>query len=210
MNKISGTAWGKAGLIFLAMNLVGIAVALFLAAGLGSDSIGLLCDGLSRFLNISFGNASLLYNLIIILAAFILARNNMGAGTIVYALLSGYFIDFYGLIFSPLHLESQPLIVRILSFCAGQFCLSLALALLISMRLGMNALDALLCKAENRSRMPYSWMRTAVDVSYVAAGTLMGGVFGPGTICSILLTGFMVERFTKVLVLPSAGCEETA
>ena len=199
MNVISATTLRKAGLIFLAMNLVGIAVALFLAAGLGSDSIGLLCDGISCFLNISFGNASLLYNLAIILSAFLLARQNIGGGTIVYALMSGYFIDFYGLLLSPIHLGSQHFLLRILAFCMGQFCLSLALALLISMRLGMNALDALLCKAENRSRIPYAWMRTAVDISYVVMGTLMGGTFGPGTICSVLLTGFMVGKFTKVL-----------
>lgn len=199
MNRSSVTAVQKAGLIFLAMNLVGIAVALFLAAGLGSDSIGLLCDGLSHFLDISFGNASLLYNLVIILSAFLLARQNIGAGTIVYALLSGYFIDFYGLLLSPLHLSNQHFLLRIIAFCAGQFCLSLALALLISMHLGMNALDALLCKAENRSHIPYSWMRTAVDISYVVIGTLLGGTFGPGTICSVLFTGFMVSRFTKVL-----------
>ena len=50
-------AMKKCLLVFLVMNLVGIAVTLFLASGLGSDSIGLLCDGIRHVLPISFGNA---------------------------------------------------------------------------------------------------------------------------------------------------------
>lgn len=84
----------KCLLVFCIMNLVGIAVALFLASGLGSDSIGLLCDGIRHVLPVSFGNASLLYNLLIIVVAFIVAKENLGLGTVVYALVSGYFIDF--------------------------------------------------------------------------------------------------------------------
>lgn len=45
------------GMIFVVMNLVGIAIALFLATELGSDSIGLLCDGLSRKLRISIADS---------------------------------------------------------------------------------------------------------------------------------------------------------
>lgn len=192
MTRALSASLRKAGFIFLAMNLVGLAVGLFLEGGLGSDSIGLLCDGLSHSLHISFGTASLLYNLLIIAMALLLARGNIGGGTVVYALLSGYFIDFYRLILSPFSLGSQHLLIRILAFCIGQFCLSLALALLISLKLGMNALDALLCKAENCSPFSYAGMRTAVDISYVVLGTLMGGTFGAGTV----LLSVLIESFT--------------
>ena len=101
------------------MNLVGIAVALFLASGLGSDSIGLLCDGIRHVLSISFGNASLLYNLLIIVAAFIVAKENLGLGTVVYALVSGYFIDFYGYVIELLKVNENIMAVRILSFIIG-------------------------------------------------------------------------------------------
>ena len=94
-------------LIFLVMNLVGAAVALFLENGLGSDSIGLLCDGLHRMTGLSYGNASMLYNLAIIAAAAVFARGNLGAGTIVYALTSGYFIDFYCWLMDPFTLGGK-------------------------------------------------------------------------------------------------------
>lgn len=192
-------AMKKCLLVFLVMNLVGIAVALFLASGLGSDSIGLLCDGIRHVLPISFGNASLLYNLLIIVLAFGIAKENLGLGTVVYALVSGYFIDFYGYIIEALKVNENVMAVRVLSFIIGQCCLSLGLAILIQLKLGMNALDAVLYKIQEKSKLPYAGLRTACDISYVILGTLMGGTFGIGTICSVLLTGTMVSRIIKII-----------
>lgn len=189
----------KCLLVFCVMNLVGIAVALFLASGLGSDSIGLLCDGIRHVLSISFGNASLLYNLLIIVAAFIVAKENLGLGTVVYALVSGYFIDFYGYVIELLKVNENIMAVRILSFIIGQCCLSLGLAILIQLKLGMNALDAVLYKIQEKSKLPYAGLRTGCDISYVILGTLMGGTFGIGTICSVLLTGTMVSKIIKIM-----------
>lgn len=183
--------------VFVAMNLVGAAVALFLENGLGSDSIGLLCDGISHTLGWRFGNASLVYNLVIIVVALLISKSNLGIGTVVYALCSGYFIDFYQWIFQPFQMMENPLALRILGFVVGQICLSLALALLIQLKLGMNALDALLYKIESLNKIPYAVLRTVTDLIYVIVGTIMGGTFGVGTICSVLLTGTMVSILTK-------------
>ena len=189
----------KCLLVFCVMNLVGIAVALFLASGLGSDSIGLLCDGIRHVLPVSFGNASLLYNVLIIVVAFIVAKENLGLGTVVYALVSGYFIDFYGYVIEVLKVNENIMTVRILSFIIGQCCLSLGLAILIQLKLGMNALDAILYKIQEKSKLPYAGLRTGCDISYVILGTLMGGTFGIGTICSVLLTGTMVSKIIKII-----------
>ena len=186
-------------LIFLVMNLVGAAVALFLENGLGSDSIGLLCDGLHRMTGLSYGNASMLYNLAIIAAAAVFARGNLGAGTIVYALASRYFIDFHCWLMDPFALGGNPFLLRFLGFAVGQIFLSLALAILIQMNLGMNALDALLTRLSQRVKLPYAALRTGADLTYVVIGTLMGGVFGIGTILSVLLTGTMIRAFTRCL-----------
>lgn len=191
--------WKKALFVFAAMNLVGIAVALFLESGLGSDSIGLLCDGISHAIKSTFGNASLVYNLAMILVAFMVAKKSVGLGTAVYALFSGYFIDFYRLIFQFWNLSEKWFVLRAIAFTIGQLCLSLALAILIQKKLGMNALDAVLHKLQEKSNINYSILRTAADILYVVIGTVLGGTFGIGTICSVLLTGFMVGKWIALL-----------
>lgn len=189
----------KIVMVFVVMNSIGIAVALFLDSGLGSDSVGLLCDGIRHTFLISFGNASLFYNLLIILIACLVARKNMGLGTVVYALVSGYFIDFYSWILTDIHLAEQDMLIRILAFAIGQCCLSLGLALLIQLNLGMNALDAVLYKIQNHTNFSYTIMRTGCDISYVVIGTVLGGTFGAGTICSVLVTGTMVTMITNII-----------
>lgn len=195
MNKVIS----KIVMVFVVMNLIGIAVALFLESGLGSDSVGLLCDGIRHAFLISFGNASLFYNLLIILIACLVARKNMGLGTIVYALVSGYFIDFYSWILSDICLAEQIMPIRILAFAIGQCCLSLGLALLIQLNLGMNALDAILYKIKKATNFSYAIMRTGCDISYVIIGTVLGGTFGIGTTCSVLMTGTMVIMITSMI-----------
>ena len=189
----------KIVMVFVVMNSIGIAVALFLESGLGSDSVGLLCDGIRHTFLISFGNASLFYNLLIILIACLVARKNMGLGTVVYALVSGYFIDFYSWILTDIHLAEEDMLIRILAFAIGQCCLSLGLALLIQLNLGMNALDAVLYKIQNHTNFSYTIMRTGCDISYVVIGTVLGGTFGAGTICSVLVTGTMVTMITNII-----------
>lgn len=191
----------KYAYIFMAMNLVGIAVALFIENGLGSDSIGLLCDGVQHVTGWTFGNSSLFYNLVVIILSLLFARGNIGLGTIAYALFSGYFIDFYSWLLEPLQLGNNAIGYRVIGFAIGQISLSLALAALIQMKLGMNALDALLYKINKKSSVPYSVLRTITDISYVLLGTLMGGTFGVGTILSVLLTGTMISKIIKFIEL---------
>lgn len=185
--------------IFIAMNGVGIGVGIFLQCGLGSDPIGIICDGLSCFLCIQFGHASLIYNLLLICLAFLVARTNIGAGTIVYALLSGYFIDLYNYILSFLDFHNMHIVAKLSFYIIGELFFAFALALLIYFKFGMNALDALIYKIEDVTNISYAKLRTFVDIFYSVVGSILGGVFGIGTIISILFTGTFVNLFTKKL-----------
>lgn len=185
--------------IFVAVNLIGVAVALILESGLGCDPIGLLCDGVSKFFSIQFGIASFYYNVGIIGLALLLAKKSLGMGTISYGLLSGFFIDFYRMIFINLGIAEMGMTTLILAFIIGEVCMSLAFAIFMQLDLGMTALDAVLVKIKGRLNIPYSYAKIATDILLVLTGTLLGGVFGIGTIISALVTGILVERFGKMI-----------
>lgn len=184
------------GLIFITMNILGLSIALFLNIGLGADSIGLLSDGIHRQFSISFGTASLAYNSIIIIISLFFAKSKLGFGTIVYAAFTGYFTDFYFMFLKEIDMESLHLLVRLLIFMVAQCGLSLGLSMLIQCKLGMSALDALLKKLEEKSRIPYPILKTSTDFCYVVIGILCGGVFGIGTIISVCTTGYLISLFT--------------
>lgn len=189
----------KVLLIFLSVNLIGIAVSLILQSGLGCDPIGLLCDGISHMFFISFGAASFLYNGLIIGIAMLVAGRNLGIGTIAYGLLSGVFIDIYQMVFSRFDLKSRGWVCVVLIFFVGEICMSLAFAILIQLKLGMTALDAVLVKLKETTHIPYAYLKICVDILLVISGTLMGGIFGVGTIISALITGILIARFAGMI-----------
>lgn len=185
--------------IFLAVNLIGISVALMLESQMGCDPIGLLCDGISHLLNIQFGLASFFYNLLMIALALLISRKNLGTGTVVYGLLSGFFIDFYRMIFQAVSLADSQFLIRLMAFVLGEILMSAAFAILMQLHLGMTALDAVLMKIREITHFPYSVLKFTTDTIFVVTGILWGGIFGAGTIASALVTGFLVSRIARMI-----------
>lgn len=184
--------------VFITMNLVGIGIAIFLETGLGADPIGILCEGISVRFHMMFGTASLLYNLCLILIAFAFSRSNMGLGTISYALFSGYFIDAYRVLLVPLHLGNCALLMRLVFYFTGLIFFTLGLSILISLSLGMNALDAILYKTEASTPFKYRTLRMCFDIFQTVLGFLWGGTFGAGTVICALCTGNLISFFVKL------------
>jgi len=189
----------KALWIFLAVNLLGISITCFLESGLGCDPIALLSNGISKALSTSFGIASFLYNAVTIGLACLLARKFLGAGTIVYGLLSGFVIDIYGMVFQRLSVSSVGLISNVMFFIVGEVLMSAAFAILMHLDLGMTALDALLTALSKRIKVSYAVLKAGIDAVFVITGMLLGGAFGAGTIVSVGVTGILVTKIGQVL-----------
>ena len=108
--------------ILLSILLTGLGVALFVHANLGSDTITVFIDGLHRILNISYGSASRLYNIIMLVIALIVSFKNIGWATIVYGLTVGFAMDYFEVLLDPLNIENMNIIMRLIVACLGQLC----------------------------------------------------------------------------------------
>ncbi|MCI9128656.1 MAG: hypothetical protein HFG28_16155 [Eubacterium sp.] len=188
------TWFSKYAWIFLALNFLGIGISCFLESGLGCDPIALLSDGISKAFSVSFGTASFFYNVATIVCAFLFAGKYLGAGTIVYGLLSGFMIDFYSMVFERFSISCTGLFGSLFFFCAGEIMMSAAFAVLMQLNLGMTALDALLTAGNRKTGIPYAIWKMGTDAVFVITGFLLGGSFGAGTIVSAAVTGMLVAR----------------
>lgn len=186
----------KGLLICLAGCCIGVGVGIILYANIGGDTVTVFQDGMHVVLRCSYGQASRIYNGVLILAALALARNNFGAGTILSALITGFAIDFSfdGLTALGLNLPFPALFVI---FLVGQTVYTLGLSILIRCKLGMNGLDSLLYRLSDLVKKPYKYLRIAADLLLTLVGWLLGGVVGIGTAVSILCTGYMIDLFSK-------------
>ena len=187
----------KGFLIILAGLCIGVGVGVILYANVGGDTITVFQDGMHNVLSISYGQASLLYNAVLIVLALIFSKNNFGAGTIVTALITGLMIDISNNFLVSLNLELD-FIMKLMVFFIGLSIYTFGLALLIKCKLGMNALDSLIYRLVDMIHIEYKWIRIVADLILTILGFIMGGVVGIGILVSILCTGMMIDLFTKI------------
>ena len=175
--------------------LIGIGAGTILYAGIGGDTVTVFQDGLHALFNISYGQASRIYNVVFVVLALIFARKYSGIGTVLSALVIGYAIDISNSLWL-LTMFKTGFISGLIIFMTGLVIYALGIALLIRCDAGMNCLDALLYRLMDVTSLKYKYLRIAADVILTVSGCLMGGVFGVGTVIAVFLTGPLVELFT--------------
>ena len=175
--------------------LIGIGAGTILYAGIGGDTITVFQDGLHALLNISYGQASRIYNVVFVVLALIFARKYSGAGTVISALVIGFLIDISNSLWLLTKLNNG-FVSGLIIFLIGLTIYASGIALLIRCDAGMNCLDALLYKLMDVTGLKYKYLRIAADVILTVTGCFMGGVFGVGTVIAVFLTGPLVELFT--------------
>lgn len=185
--------------IFTAIILTGLGVALFVHANLGSDTITVFIDGLHKVLNVSYGSASRIYNLIMLVIALIVSFKNIGWATIIYALTVGFSMDYFEVLLEPLNIEHMNIIMRLLVVCLGQLCFGVTYALLIKYRKGMNQVDAISYAIVNKFNIPFKWIRTTMDIILLILGWILGGVIGVGSIIAMSTTGVLIDFILKLI-----------
>ena len=175
--------------------LIGIGAGTILYAGIGGDTVTVFQDGLHALFNISYGQASRIYNVVFVVLALIFARKYSGIGTVLSALVIGYAIDISNSLWLLTMLKTG-FISGLIIFMTGLVIYALGIALLIRCDAGMNCLDALLYRLMDVTGFKYKYLRIAADVILTVTGCLMGGLFGIGTVIAVFLTGPLVELFT--------------
>lgn len=196
--------------IIISILLTGLGVALFVHANLGSDTLTVFVDGLHRVLNCSYGAASRIYNLIVLVIALIVSRKNIGWATIVYALSVGFTMDYFEKLLQPLQIQNADMITRLICVCLGQVCFGVTYALLIKYRSGMNQIDAISYAIVDKTGISFKWVRTGMDVLLLTSGWLLGGVVGVGSIIAMTTTGVLVDFILNVMSYKEKNNEEFA
>ena len=143
--------------------LIGIGAGTILYAGIGGDTVTVFQDGLHALFNISYGQASRIYNVVFVVLALIFARKYSGIGTVLSALLIGYAIDISNALWLLTMLKTG-FISGLIIFMTGLVIYALGIALLIRCDAGMNCLDALLYRLMDVTCLKYKYLRIAADV----------------------------------------------
>lgn len=169
--------------------LYGITLALMIRAGLGNAPWDVLHQGLARHLPLSIGEVLIIVSLIV-LVLWIPIREVPGLGTICNAFLIGIAAD---ATLSVVH-EPRELWLRLVMMLAGVLGNAVATAYYIGAQLGPGPRDGLMTGLHRSTGLPIGRVRTALEVSVVVIGWLLGGTLGIGTLLYAVSIGPLVQR----------------
>ena len=170
--------------LLVGLFLYGIAIALMVRAGIGLSPWDVLAQGLSFKTGIAFGWVTNLVGLVV-LAFWIPLRQRPGLGTILNVLLIGPSAQL-GLDLLP---QQTELWAQVLFFAAGLALLAVATGLYIGPRMGPGPRDGLMTGLHARTGRPIWMVRTAIEVTALIIGWVLGGNVGVGTLAFALLVG---------------------
>ena len=176
-------------ILLIGLTIAHFGVTLFLLADLGADPFNVLVQGVYRSSSRLTGWSLLTHGRILILLCFIIIlvllyidRSYIKAGTILCMICGGPIIDFFTIFLSPLFPENCSLIYKIFMLALGCVILAYGMTIVIKSDAGTGPNDLVAVAISDKTHKPFSIVRIVVDVSFVLAGFLLGGIVGIGTI----------------------------
>ena len=174
--------------LYAGLVLYGLSMALMVRSSLGVMPWDVLHQGLSRRLGWSLGSVTIVVGALVLLA-WIPLRERPGLGTLSNVVVVGLAVD------AVLAVLPAPggLAGRAAFAAAGILLNGVATAAYIGVRLGPGPRDGLMTGLVRRTGGPLGPIRTAIEVTVVLTGWLLGGTLGVVTVLYALSIGPLVH-----------------
>ncbi len=179
--------------------LYGVSDAMLLLPGLGADPWDVFHQGLSRRLGLGVGTWSILVGALV-LALWVPLRQRPGLGTLANVVAIGSVIDLTLAVVPAPH----GLALRTVVLLAGVGLNGVATGAYIGAGLGPGPRDGLMTGLAARGRS-IRVVRTAIELTVLAAGFALGGTVGVGTVVYAVAIGPLAHVFIPLLRIRRDG-----
>ena len=176
--------------------LYGTSMALQIRAGLGLNPWDVLHEGITAHAPWSFGVTTAITGVLVLLI-WIPLRQRPGIGTVANVLVIAVAVD-AALALVP---EQHVLAARITMMVGGIVLNGVATALYVGARLGPGPRDGLMTGLAARTGWSIRAVRTGIEVVVLAAGWLLGGTVGVGTVLYAVAIGPLTQLFLPFLAV---------
>ena len=171
------------------ITMIGIGVAFNYMADLGLGPWGVLHDGISKTIGISYGQAGILTSLISLLL-WIPLKQKPGIATIFDAFWIGLTADFVINIIPV----AQSLLIQIIYLISGITLIGLGTAIYVGADLGAGPRDGIMVGLEKLG-LKIGNARTLLEFVAFSIGFLLGGKIGIASIIIVLSIGRVLQVF---------------
>lgn len=191
--------------LYAGLVLYGASAGLQVHAALGLGPWDVFHQGVSEHSGLSIGTVSILTGAAVLLL-WIPLRQRPGLGTVSNVLIVGLAMD------ATLRLLPQTgsLGARIVLLVAGVVLNGAATGLYISARLGPGPRDGLMTGLHRVTGRSLRLVRTGIEVAVLAAGFLLGGSVGAGTVLYAVAIGPLAQFFLPLFAIPEPATARPA
>jgi len=185
--------------LYAGLVLYGLSAALILLSALGNDPWDVLHQGLSRQTGIGTGTWVCLVGAVVLLL-WIPLRQRPGVGTLSNVVVVGLVMEVVLRTIDP----PGDIAARAALLAAGVFLNGVATGMYIGARLGPGPRDGLMTGLAARGRSLRA-VRTTIELTVLAAGAVLGGTVGVGTLVYALAIGPLAHVFVPAFTVVGAG-----
>lgn len=186
--------------LYVGLALYGASSALLVRSGLGLEPWNVLHQGLAERTGLSMGVVLTILGALILLL-WIPLRQRPGLGTISNVLVIGAAMD-ATLAVTP---DARTLVARVLLMITGIILNGAATGLYIAARFGPGPRDGLMTGLNRITGLSIRSVRTAIELTVVATGFVLGGTVGVGTLLYALSIGPLAQVFLRLFAVPSTS-----
>jgi uncharacterized membrane protein YczE len=189
--------------LYAGLVLYGFSIALMVRSHLGLAPWDVLHSGLTKWFPIDIGQALVVVSFVVMLG-WIPLREMPGIGTISNAIVIGLSTDaFLAVLRTPNAFAVRPPLLL-----AGVALQGVATAAYIGAQFGRGPRDGLMTGLARRTGRSLRFVRTAMELTVVAIGLLLGGVAGVGTILYAVAIGPLSQAMLPTFIVTSAPVPE--
>ncbi|GAU69687.1 hypothetical protein SSP35_14_00210 [Streptomyces sp. NBRC 110611] len=182
--------------LYTGLVLYGVSMGLMVRADLGLEPWSVLNQGISHHTGLSIGMVTIVSGALILLL-WIPLRQRPGLGTVSNVVILGVVMD-ATLAWVP---QLHALGARIPLLAFAVLLNGAATGLYISARFGPGPRDGLMTGLHLRTGRPVRLVRTCIEVTVLAAGFLLGGSLGAGTVLYALAIGPLAQFFLRACAI---------
>jgi uncharacterized membrane protein YczE len=176
--------------------LYGTSMALQIRSGLGLNPWDVLHEGLTEQTSLSFGVVTAITGAVVLLL-WIPLRQRPGIGTVANVLVIAVVVDIaLALLPAP-----EALAARIVLLVGAIVLNGIATAAYVGARFGPGPRDGLMTGFSARTGRSVRLVRTCIEITVLAAGWLLGGTVGVGTVLYALTIGPLTQAFLPLFAV---------
>jgi len=174
--------------LYTGLVLYGVSTAMFVRANLGADPWNVFHLGMARIFSLNIGMVMIVVGALVLLL-WIPLRQKPGLGTVSNVIVLGLAADAALALMPPV----ESLVARSLLLLAAILVNAIATGMYIGAGFGSGPRDGLMTGINARTGWSVRSVRTAIEVTVLLAGWLMGGTFGVGTVLYALAIGPLIQ-----------------